>query len=208
MSLAERRVERPYDIPLKDVLPSDIDLDLMTDEILNDPQWKADVKVDNFGTIKIFTTKTKLLEYINEHKDVLEQHYYERNEAAKEAHEAEVAHNRELAGILITSGYNFEGYKITKYSGYISVDDATQVNRGGLFSDKGQGLTDALVVIRRQALKELKEAAFALGCNAVIAVDFDYLTFEPETIEGTIHYYEPYVVCVTANGTAVTIEKE
>lgn len=208
MSLAERRVERPYDIPLKDVLPSDIDLDLMTDEILNDPQWKADVKVDNFGTIKIFTTKTKLLEYINEHKDVLEQHYYERNEAAKEAHEAEVAHNRELAGILITSGYNFEGYKITKYSGYISGDDATQVNRGGLFSDKGQGLTDALVVIRRQALKELKEAAFALGCNAVIAVDFDYLTFEPETIEGTIHYYEPYVVCVTANGTAVTIEKE
>ena len=214
MSLAERRVERHYDIPLKDVLPSDIDLDLMTDEILNDPQWKADVKVDNFGTLKVFTTKTKLIEYINEHKDNLKESYYARHEDMKRqmeaAEAAETAHNKELSTILITSGYNFEGYRITKYSGYISGDDVTQMPRGGIFgTNNGQNLTDALVRIRRQALKELKEAAFALGCNAVIAVDFDYLTLEPETASvtgGTL--YEPYIICVTANGTAVCIEKE
>lgn len=60
-----------------------------------------------------------------------------------------------------------------------------------------------------QALKELKEAAYDLGCNAVIGVDFDYITLEPETVNaggGTL--YLPYVFCVTANGNAAIIEKE
>ena len=68
-------------------------------------------------------------------------------------------------------------------------------------------MTDALVQIRRQALKELKEAAYNLGCNAVIGVDFDYLTLEPETAALGKTVLEPYVVCVTANGNAVVIEK-
>ena len=109
--------------------------------------------------------------------------------------------------MLVTSGFNFDGYTIKRYSGYISGDDAIQINRDELFAGQGQKLSDALVQIRIQALKELKEAAYDLGCNAVVGVDFDYLTFEPETISGTTHYYEPYVVCVTANGNAVVIEK-
>ena len=115
-----------------------------------------------------------------------------------------------LPNILISSGFNFEGYRIVKYSGYISGDDAVQIPRGGVFGkNHGQDLTNALVRIRRQALKELKEAAYDLGCNAVIGVDFDYITLEPETVNitgGTL--YEPYVICVTANGNAVVIEKE
>lgn len=115
-----------------------------------------------------------------------------------------------LAGMLISSGFNFEGYRIVKYSGYISGDDAVQIPRSGLFDrgQNGKNLTDALVRIRRQALKELKEAAYDLGCNAVIGVDFDYITLDPETATitgGT--FYEPYVICVTANGNAVVIEK-
>ena len=114
-----------------------------------------------------------------------------------------------LPNILITSGFYFDGYRITKYSGYISGDDAIEIPRGGIYGkDNGQKLTDALVKIRRKAINELKKAAYDLGCNAVIGVDFDYLTLEPETISGTIHYYEPYVICVTANGNAVVIEKE
>ena len=60
-----------------------------------------------------------------------------------------------------------------------------------------------------RAMKELKEAAYNLGCNAVIGVDFNYITLEPETVNaggGTL--YLPYVFCVTANGNAVVIEKE
>lgn len=116
-----------------------------------------------------------------------------------------------LSSMLISSGFSFDGYRIVKYSGYISGDDAVQIPRSGLFNtaNNGQNLTDALVKIRIQAIKELKEAAYALGCNAVVGVDFDYITLEPQTANltgGTT--YEPYVICVTANGNAVVIEKE
>lgn len=70
-------------------------------------------------------------------------------------------------------------------------------------------MTDALVKIRIQAIKELKEAAYDLGCNAVIGVDFDYITLEPVTANATgATVYQPYVICVTANGNAVIIEKD
>lgn len=117
-----------------------------------------------------------------------------------------------LASMLITSGFNFDGYTITKYSEYISGDDAISVDRGMTIFGQGVNIKDellgTLVEIRRNALTELKEAAYALGCNAVIGVDFDYLTLDPQTANltgGTT--YQPYVFAVTANGNAVVIEK-
>ncbi|PWG59740.1 hypothetical protein DF200_06100 [Bifidobacterium catulorum] len=119
-----------------------------------------------------------------------------------------------MSQILITSGFNFDGYSIKKYSGYISGDDVLQIDRGreGIFSNPtavGPAMSKALVSLRRNALAELKEAALDLGCNAVIGVDFDYMTLAPETVNmngGTL--YLPYVFCVTANGNAVVIEKK
>lgn len=130
--------------------------------------------------------------------------------AAEQKRENERIKSEMIAKMLISSGFSFEGYRIVKYSGYISGDDATQIQRSGIFgSDNGYKLTNALVKIRIQALKELKEAAYELGCNAVIGVDFDYLTLEPETASLTgATLYEPYVICVTANGNAVVVEKE
>lgn len=119
-----------------------------------------------------------------------------------------------LASMLITSGFNFDGYTVTKYSGYISGDHAVQVSRPrqtwtkSVKGNVGDDLLAALVHIRRHALAELKEAAYDLGCNAVIGVDFDYLTLDPETVTnkgGTL--YLPFLFGVTANGNAVVIEK-
>lgn len=128
----------------------------------------------------------------------------------EQAHKLAQEKAEALPKMLISSGFNFEGYRIVKYSGYISGDDAVQIPRSGVFGGKnGQNLTDALVKIRIQAIKELKEAAYELGCNAVVGVDFDYITLEPQTASltgGTL--YEPYIICVTANGNAVVIEKE
>lgn len=128
---------------------------------------------------------------------------------------AEAALNKKkaLTSMLITSGFSFDGYSIKKYSGYISGDAAVQVERGtaGIFAratNVGDSLMGSLSEIRREALAELKEAAFALGCNAVIGVDFDYITLDPQTATsqgGTM--YLPYVFGVTANGNAVIIEK-
>ncbi len=132
-------------------------------------------------------------------------------EKQKALAEGEAERQSALSNMLITSGFNFDGYRIVKYSGYISGDDAISVDRGNVFvaTDVAQSLTDSLVKIRRRALQELKEAAYDLGCNAVIGVDFDYITLDPETANitgGTT--YLPYVFCVTANGNAVVIEKD
>lgn len=124
--------------------------------------------------------------------------------------EEELRKKRAMSQMLVTSGFNFDGYRIVKYSGYISGDDAMTVSRGSSFTDGGvrDKLMASLTQIRRNALRELKEAAYDLGCNAVIGVDFDYITLDPQTANlsgGTT--YQPYVFCVTANGNAVIIEK-
>lgn len=130
----------------------------------------------------------------------------------RETREKENKH-RAVAAMLISSGFNFEGYRIVKYSGYISGDAAIQVSRGrdGIFANPtnvGTSLMSSLTKARQSALAELKDAAYALGCNAVIGVDFDYITLDPQTANftgGTT--YLPYVFGVTANGNAVIIEK-
>ena len=64
-----------------------------------------------------------------------------------------------------------------------------------------------IVPVNEAAKQRATKAAYALGCNAVIGVDFDYLTLDPETVNasgGTL--YMPYVFGVTANGNAVVIE--
>lgn len=135
-----------------------------------------------------------------------------RTKEAEDAKRAADEKQRALASMLITSGFSFDGYTITKYSGYISGDDAVSVARtegfwGTTATDVGDALMKSLVKIRRQALLELKEAAYALGCNAVIGVDFDYLTLDPVTGNSQVTKYLPYVFGVTANGNAVIIEK-
>ena len=137
--------------------------------------------------------------------------------AAEAAEQERLAQERQaaLANIIITSGFTFDGYTITKYSGYISGDHAVEIARGteGLFgggvTSVSQALMGSLVDLRRQALLELKESAYVLGCNAIIGVDFDYITLQPETsnYKGEIRHL-PYVFGVTANGNAVVIEPD
>lgn len=158
-------------------------------------------------------------QFLSEEEERKAKEKAEEEEAKREAEEEaklEAARKKNtMAQMLITSGFNFDGYTIKKYSGYISGDDVIQIDRGrgGIFFDGatnvGDALSASLVQIRRNALNELKEAAYDLGCNAVIGVDFDYITLDPETVGsngGTL--YLPYVFCVTANGNAVIIEKD
>lgn len=148
----------------------------------------------------------------------------------EEKKQIEINRLKKLSEMLVTSGYSFEGYRIVKYSGYISGDDATLIQKHvarlnnsssgtvtGLvtavannerakndrknFENFAQNTTDAFVKIRRQALKELKEAAYDLDCNTVVGVDFDYVTLDTE-FNGIAYS----LVCVTANGTACIIK--
>ena len=138
----------------------------------------------------------------------------QRAEQAQAASLAAEEKRRALASMIVHSGFTFEGYTITKYSGYISGDSVVQVPRGtaGMFSNPenvGFHLTKQLVHIRRGAITQLKEAAWELGCNAVVGVDFDYIALEPETARsGGGVMYLPYVFAVTAHGSGVLIEKK
>ena len=68
---------------------------------------------------------------------------------AKNAAELDKANQQKqqaLANMLVTSGFNFDGYTITKYSGYISGDDAVSMDRpshgfwGGGLKQTGRGV--------------------------------------------------------------------
>ena len=153
-------------------------------------------------------------QYLAEEQERLADEQTRLAEEQANAERAAMEKQQDLASMLVTSGFNFDGYTITKYSGYISGDSAIQVERptenwfGSVKGSVGDGMMEALVQIRRQALLELKEAAYEPGCNAVIGVDFDYLTLDPESVNssgGTL--YLPFLFGVTANGNAVTVEK-
>lgn len=104
--------------------------------------------------------------------------------------------------IMLTSGFNFEGYRITKYIGFISGECALGT---GFLSSMDAGIADffgstsniyeeKLSKAKSMALNELKTLAEGKGANAIIGVDVNYTTFSAD------------IMGVAANGTAVKIE--
>lgn len=105
--------------------------------------------------------------------------------------------------MLITSGYNFEGYQITEYFGFCSGECAIGT---GFLSSVGASIADILGKnsfmyeeklnkARDVVLDNLKSDAARFGANAIIAVDIDYTVFSAD------------IIGVTASGTAVKIKK-
>ena len=185
----------------------------------------SDYSEGTFGGMSIDDEKVdSLILEFKKYEKVREKEEAAANEAAEakksKAKEAAAAKQQALSSMLISSGFNFDGYTITKYSGYISGDGATAVDRDGLYNQEsgwtgtkvtgvGAELLMSLAELRRNALFELKEAAYDLGCNAIIGVDFDYLTLDPLTINSQgQQIFQPYMFAVTANGNAVVIERK
>jgi uncharacterized protein YbjQ (UPF0145 family) len=170
------------------------------------------------GKVDALILEFKKYEKIREKEEAAENAAAESKKS--KAKEAAVAKQQALSNILISSGFNFDGFTITKYSGYISGDSATAVDRSRLYTQEGgwggnkvtgvgAELLMSLAELRRTALSELKEAAYDLGCNAIIGVDFDYLTLDPVTINSQgQQIFQPYMFAVTANGNAVVIERK
>lgn len=105
--------------------------------------------------------------------------------------------------LLLTSGYNFEGYRIIEYLGFYSGECALGT---GFLSSLGAGFADLtganstmyegkLSRAKSMAISELEQKAIKSGANAIIGLDVDYTTFTSD------------IMGVIANGTAVKIEK-
>ena len=108
-----------------------------------------------------------------------------------------------MSKIMITSGFNFEGYIIKKYYGFCSGECVLGT---GFLSSIGAGMADILGInstkyenklskAKSMAISELEKSAMELGANAIIGLDVDYNTFSSD------------IMGVVANGTAVQIEK-
>lgn len=105
---------------------------------------------------------------------------------------------------MLTSGYDFQGYKIVKYYKVIS---ASIVLGTGMFSELAASISDTFGLrsnvfeekmnqAKDMAQKKLVLAACQYDANAIIGIDFDYLTLGNN------------MIAVSANGTVVKIEKE
>lgn len=98
---------------------------------------------------------------------------------------------------IITSGFSFDGYSITKYAGFISKDVAFDLSVLGAPDSEGypEKVCKVLEELRSAAEEGLINRSVDIGCNAVVGLDFD------NTLIGG------RILCVTAKGNAVTIEK-
>lgn len=104
---------------------------------------------------------------------------------------------------MLTSGYNFEGYKIKSYNGIVSGEIvlgtgflselAASIN--DFFGSTSDEFSEKMVKAKEMAMAKMINASCIKGGNAIIGVDFDYTTFGSN------------MIAVSANGTSVIIEK-
>ncbi len=107
------------------------------------------------------------------------------------------------SSFLSTTGYNFEGYHIKEYLGVVN---GQAVLGTGFFSEIFASASDTFGVESNSFSKKMREAkklafndmlmeALYKGANAMIGIDIDIMTIGNN------------MIAVSANGTAVTIEK-
>jgi len=167
--------------------------------------------ISNFGPVAndLFEfTKMKFtptgVQYIS---DYLEQSRYEKtvkNEASKAENFKKVVDMGQVGSHLMTTGFSFDGYKITRYNGIVSGE---VVLGTGFLSEISAGISDFFGTASEkfaQKLKLAKESAsekmvlesLSKGGNATIGVAFDYIILGKNMIG------------VVATGTCVVIECE
>lgn len=124
-------------------------------------------------------------------------------EQIKKMNEFEKAFKDNEHLIMLTTGYNFEGYNIIQYKKIISGECVLGT---GFLSEFGAAISDLLgstsgmfseklKIAKMASIYQLKKECFLAEGNAIIGVDFDYITFQNNMIG------------VVANGTAVIVEK-
>lgn len=158
----------------------------------------------------------QILEVWNEYLGQLEQEARERaaEEELRQEEETFLKQEEERINEIarsmpITSTAGFDGYRITEYGGYVSGDEAVELSEG-YFGGSGDfvkdKVNDRIKEVRAVAIEELKVAAAQIGCNAVVGLDFDYVTVD-RTYSGLAgNSVQNTFIILTANGTAVTIE--
>lgn len=109
-----------------------------------------------------------------------------------------------MSDIMLTSGFNFEGYEIKEYLGFVNGQTALGSNffkglAAGVteMSDaESEKLTSKLEQANDLAMEKLKKVALERGADAIIGLELNYTQFANNSV-GTI-----------ASGTAVKLERK
>lgn len=109
-----------------------------------------------------------------------------------------------ISSLLITSGFNFEGYHIMKYCDFIMEETVLGIGAfkslfasvSNITGTESVSLHNKIEDAKNRAILELKKKALSLNANAIIGIDIDFTMFADS------------MIAVIANGTAVIIEKD
>lgn len=122
---------------------------------------------------------------------------------SKDEEMVELELNRKLSQHMVTSGFNFEGYRIVEYKGLVSgqvvigtgVVEEVRAGISDVFGRESHAFAAKLDKAKELATRKLIMKSLELDSNAIIGIDFDYITFSHNMLG------------VSANGTSVMIEK-
>ncbi len=111
---------------------------------------------------------------------------------------------RDFINHLLTTGYDFQGYIIKKYLGIVSGETVLgtgflsefRASFSDFFGTKSNSFEKKLEEAKTAATRKLISNSLSMGGNALIGVDFDYITFSNN------------IIGIVANGTSVLIEKQ
>lgn len=118
---------------------------------------------------------------------------------------AEIARRKQIrAEHKQTTGYDFEGYSIIKYNGVVSSQivlgtgflSELSASFADFFGEESEKFAQKLERAKSVALEKLIDKSIRGGGNALIGIDFDYITFRDNMIG------------VIANGTSVVVAKK
>ena len=108
-----------------------------------------------------------------------------------------------ISNIMVTSGYDFEGYKITKYCDFISAETvfgmgmfkALLASVSSVTGAESEAFNKKIKETKAKSMYDIRKNALELGANAIIGLDIDFSTIASD------------MVVIIASGTAVVIEE-
>lgn len=111
--------------------------------------------------------------------------------------------DEDINKVLVTSGYNFENYRIIRYCGFISAESVFGVGMfkallasvSSVAGAESEPFQLKIKEAKTKAIYDIKKNARELGANAIIGIDLDFSMITGE------------MVVIIASGTAVIIEE-
>ena len=126
------------------------------------------------------------------------------SEITKQAEEQNPFCNPDVKKHKLTTGYNFEGYRIVEYVGLVSGEAVLgtgffkdyKASFSDLFGTESKSYSNTIKEAKRAVLYDMIKESINCGGDAIIGISYEFMVFSGN------------MVGVSVNGTSVVIEKQ